>query len=111
MHMGITNQRLHASGTALVVAYRLGRRWVGIDVSPTACKLTASRLRKLGVSIHERDIIGLPKTLEEIKAMQPLEFQNWVMQKLMTRISKTLSSDMEIDGWTFDNRSIQVKQS
>jgi DNA modification methylase len=98
-------------GTALVVAHRLGRRWVGVDVSPTACKLMASRLRKLGFSIQERDIIGLPKTLEEIKDMQPFEFQNWVMQKLMARISKTLSTDMGIDGWTLDNRPIQVKQS
>ena len=98
-------------GTALVVAQRLGRRWIGIDVSPTACKLMASRLRKLSFSIQERDIIGLPKTLEEIKGMQPFEFQNWVMQKLMVRISKTLSTDMGIDGWTLDNRPIQVKQS
>jgi hypothetical protein len=32
------------------------------------------------------------------------------MQKLMARISKTLSSDMGIDGWTLDNRPIQVKR-
>jgi DNA modification methylase len=98
-------------GTALAVAQRLGRRWVGIDVSPTACKLMASRMRKLSVSIQEKDIIGLPKTIDEIKEMQPFEFQNWVMQKLMARISKTLSTDMGIDGWTLDNRPIQVKQS
>jgi DNA modification methylase len=98
-------------GTALVVAQRLGRRWVGIDVSPTACKLMASRLRKLGVSIQERDIIGMPKSYEEIQSMEPFEFQNWVMQRLHARISKTLSSDMGIDGYMFDGRPIQVKQS
>ncbi len=98
-------------GTALVVAQRLGRRWIGIDVSPTACKLMATRLRRLGVNIGEKTIIGLPKTLDEIKAMQPFEFQNWVMQKLMGRISKTMSGDMGIDGYTLDNRPIQVKQS
>ncbi len=98
-------------GTAIVAAQKLGRRWIGIDISPTACKLMASRMRKLGVNIGEKNIVGLPKTLEEIKSMQPFEFQNWVMQKLMARISKTLSSDMGIDGWTLDNRPIQVKQS
>lgn len=98
-------------GTALVVAHRLGRRWVGIDVSPTACKLMATRMRKLGVNIGEKNIIGLPKTLDEIKAMPPFEFQNWVMQKLMGRISKTMTGDMGIDGYTLDNRPIQVKQS
>ncbi len=98
-------------GTAIAAAHKLGRRWVGIDVSPTACRLMAARMRKLGFSIQEKDIIGLPKTFEEIKGMQPFEFQNWVMQKLMARISKTLSTDMGIDGWTLDNRPIQVKQS
>lgn len=98
-------------GTAIVSAQRQGRRWIGIDISPTACKLMASRMRKLGVNISEKNIIGLPKTLKEIQEMQPFEFQNWVMQKLMARISKTLSSDMGIDGWTLDNRPIQVKQS
>jgi DNA modification methylase len=33
-------------GTALVAAQRLGRRWIGMDVSPTACRLAAERLRK-----------------------------------------------------------------
>jgi len=98
-------------GTAIYAAHRSGRRWVGIDVSPTACKLMATRMRKIGVNINERNIIGLPKTLKEIREMQPFEFQNWVMQKLMARISKTMIGDMGIDGWTLDNRPIQVKQS
>jgi DNA modification methylase len=98
-------------GTAIAVAHRLGRRWIGIDVSPTACKLMAARMRKTHLNIQDKDIIGLPKTLDEIKAMQPFEFQNWVMQKLQARISKTMIGDMGIDGWTLDNRPIQVKQS
>lgn len=98
-------------GTALVAAQRLGRRWVGIDVSPTACKLMAQRMRKLTVNIGEKDIIGMPKTLVQIQSMQPFEFQNWVVQKLMARVSKTMGGDMGIDGWTLDNRPIQVKQS
>ncbi len=93
------------------VKNKLGRRWIGVDVSPTACKLMADRMRRLGVSISEKDIIGMPKTLEEIKAMQPFEFQNWVCQKLLARSSKSKSGDMGIDGWTMDNRPLQVKQS
>jgi len=34
------------SGTTLVVAERLKRRWIGIEISPTYCKLTEKRLRK-----------------------------------------------------------------
>jgi methylase of polypeptide subunit release factors len=85
-------------GTAIAVAHRLGRRWIGIDVSPTACKLMAARMRKTHLNIQDKDIIGLPKTLDEIKAMQPFEFQNWIMQKLQARISKTMIGDMGIDG-------------
>ena len=32
-------------GTALVAAENLGRQWIGIDVSPTACRVMAKRLR------------------------------------------------------------------
>ena len=98
-------------GTAIAVAHKFNRRWVGIDVSPSACKLMAKRMRKLYVPITEKDIIGLPKTLPELKAMQPFEFQNWVCQKLMARVSRKKSGDMGIDGRLFDGTPIQVKQS
>src|SRR5205085_6882711 len=32
-------------GTALVAAQNLGRQWIGIDISPTACRVMAKRLR------------------------------------------------------------------
>jgi len=32
-------------GTALVAAQRLDRQWIGIDISPTACRVMAKRLR------------------------------------------------------------------
>ncbi len=32
-------------GTALVAAQNLNRQWIGIDVSPTACRVMAKRLR------------------------------------------------------------------
>src|SRR3954466_9161376 len=33
-------------GTALVAAQRLERRWIGIDISPTACRVMAGRLQR-----------------------------------------------------------------
>lgn len=98
-------------GTAIAVAQRLKRNWVGIDVSPSACKLMVKRLRGIGASITQNDIIGLPKTLTEIHAMQPFEFQNWVMQMLTARVSARLVGDMGIDGYLIDGTPIQVKQS
>jgi DNA modification methylase len=98
-------------GTCIAVAHKLGRQWIGIDVSPTACKLMVKRMQKLGVQISEKDIVGMPKTLEEIKAMQPFEFQNWVCEKLLARASVRSTGDMGIDGWLIDGRPLQVKQS
>jgi DNA modification methylase len=48
-------------GTAIVVAYKKGRRWIGVDVSPTACDLMERRMRKLGVSPN---MMGMPLSEE-----------------------------------------------
>lgn len=104
-------------GTAIAVANRLGRRYIGVDVSPTACKLMLRRVHKIDSSnilpYNEMDIIGLPRTAEEIKTMQPFEFQNWVLEKMMGRANPKKVSDMGIDGWIplEANAPVQVKQS
>jgi hypothetical protein len=95
-------------GTAIAVAHKLGRRWVGVDVSPTACKLMAKRMRSLRAKVNE---IGLPKTVSDLKKVEPFEFQNWVVEKLYARISPRKTGDMGIDGYYLDGTPIQVKQS
>jgi adenine specific DNA methylase Mod len=95
-------------GTAIAEAHKLGRRWVGIDVSPTACKLMAKRMRSLRAKVGE---IGLPQTVTDLKKIQPFEFQNWVMEKLYGRLSPRKTGDMGIDGYYLDGTPIQVKQS
>jgi DNA modification methylase len=87
-----------ACGTTLVAAHKLGRRWLGIDVSPTGCKLVQYRLSKLGV---RPEVIGLPRTIEELKQLSPIEFQNWVIGAAGGRVSDKMSRDMGIDGYTF----------
>ena len=96
-------------GTSIVVAQKLGRRWIGIDVSPTACKLMEKRMKKIGA--EDVKVIGLPKTVEELKNLTPFEFQNWVMEKLLARINPRKTGDMGIDGYYIDGTPIQVKQS
>jgi len=93
-------------GTTLSAAKNLKRSWIGIDISPTGCKLIAGRMR-----INSDDIIGLPRTAEEIKDMKPFEFQNWAC-KLVGGISNPKkTADGGIDGWTFERNPIQIKQS
>jgi tRNA G10 N-methylase Trm11 len=95
-------------GTSIVVANRLGRRWIGIDVSPTACKLMGKRLRKAHAKYV---IVGLPRTVAELQAIQPFEFQNWVFEKLHGRVNPRKTGDMGIDGWVELDVPTQVKQS
>ncbi len=96
-------------GTAIAVAQKLGRRWVGIDVSPTACKLMAKRIHS--ITKRRVEIIGLPKTTAELKGLQPFEFQNWVFEKLYARVNPRKTGDFGIDGWLIDGSPVQVKQS
>ena len=97
-------------GTTLVVAHQLGRKWIGIDVSLIACNLMKDRLNKVGAS--DVRIIGAPKTIDELKALEPFQFQNWVIDRIGGVPSPRKSSDMGIDGYTFMARDpVQVKQS
>lgn len=109
--MDIVLDPMCGCGTAIAVAHKLGRRWIGIDVSPTACKVMVRRMQKLGVKIAESDIIGLPKSVEELKVMPPFEFQNWVVQKLYGRPSKRKTVDFGVDGWLMNGRPMQIKRS
>jgi DNA methylase len=96
-------------GTATAVAHRLGRRWIGIDISPTACELMRKRMISLGA--RHFVVMGMPMTEKELRKIDHFEFQNWVIQWLFGRISQRKSSDMGIDGYTFEGTPIQVKQS
>jgi len=98
-------------GTAIAVAQMLGRRWVGIDVSPTACKLMRRRMLSDRVRARNVKIIGLPQSVEALKKIQPFEFQNWVMDKLHARANPKKTADMGIDGYYLEGTPIQVKQS
>jgi DNA modification methylase len=97
-------------GTTIAVAQRLQRKWVGIDVSPSACKLMKNRVEKNGAK--DVEIIGLPVKIHELKAIKPTEFQNWCIQTLFGTVNPKKVGDMGIDGYTFFNKDpIQVKQS
>lgn len=109
--MDIVLDPMCGCGTAISVAYRLGRRWIGIDFAKPACKIMVRRMQKLGIRITENDIIGLPKSIKELKALSPFVFQNYILQELHARPSKTRVRDYGVDGWLMDGRPIQIKQS
>ncbi|MGH7867641.1 MAG: restriction endonuclease, partial [Candidatus Dormibacteraceae bacterium] len=98
--------------TTVAVAERMRRRWIGIDISPTAVNLMRGRLERLTNRRFTPKVIGLPVTIDELRRLKPFEFQNWVIQKFWGTHSPRKSGDMGIDGYSFMvNDPIQVKQS
>jgi DNA modification methylase len=95
-------------GTTLAVAKKLNRHFVGVDISPTACRLVAKR-----VSYPIGDIVGLPLESDEIAALTGYEFQNAVIH-LLDPSGKTIKinnkgADGGIDG-VYNGLLISVKK-
>jgi hypothetical protein len=68
------------------------------------------RLNKIGV--NDVRIIGAPKTIKELKRLEPFQFQNWAIDRIGGHPSTKKSSDMGIDGFSFMTREpVQIKQS
>jgi DNA modification methylase len=94
-------------GTALVAAQKLKRQWIGIDISPTACRVMAKRLKKdCGLKEDEKlwqigrgfVVRDLPKTEEELRKYPPFEFENWAVVALGGTKNARQVGDMGIDG-------------
>lgn len=95
-------------GTALASAQNLGRRWIGIDVSPTACRVIESRLTDDCKLVLGRDfyVIGLPRDEKQLRTMPPFEFENWAVVALGGVPNKAKVGDMGIDGRIYPVSSI-----
>jgi hypothetical protein len=106
-------------GTAVAVAQRLGRKWIGVDISPTAIKIIQKRLAKQLNTIEgvNYEVIGMPTTEAEVRKLEPFEFQNWVViDKMRANASRKKVGDMGLDGYyprsiLTEEAGIQVKQS
>jgi site-specific DNA-methyltransferase (adenine-specific) len=94
-------------GTALVAAQKLKRQWIGIDISPTSCRVMAKRLKKdCGLKEDEKlwaigrgfVVRDLPKTEEELRKYPPFEFENWAVVALGGIPNKAQVGDFGIDG-------------
>jgi site-specific DNA-methyltransferase (adenine-specific) len=104
-------------GTALVAAQKLGRRWIGIDIAPSACNVMGERLERDCGLKRRRDFIieDLPETEAHLRKLPPFEFQNWCVIALSRGIpgstsvvSAKMSGDLGIDGKVYlvDNVSL-----
>jgi DNA modification methylase len=107
-------------GTALVAAQNAGRQWIGIDISPTACRVMAKRLRdscgltesealwKISRGFVVRD---LPWTEHQLRKLPPFEFENWAVIAVGGTPNKVHTGDMGMDGIIYPISSLPERRS
>jgi DNA modification methylase len=96
-------------GTTVAVAHRLGRQWLGIDISPTATGVMQRRMAKLGATAK---VIGVPVTEAGLRDLKQFEFQNWVIRHIHGTGAPRRCKEMGIDGYSFlEHLPIQIKRS
>jgi DNA modification methylase len=97
-------------GTTIAVADRLRRRWIGIDISPTAIEVMRRRYWRQTRTWPQ--VVNTPNTEAALRDLKPFEFQNWIINAVNGRHAARKVHDFGVDGyWWFTNDPIQVKQS
>jgi hypothetical protein len=106
-------------GTAIAVAEKLKRRWIGIDITHLAVNLIKKRLRDhFGEEVGKSyEIIGEPVSREdaaELAKQDPFQFQSWALGLVGARIATSAKkgADRGIDGRLYfhDDKSGKSKQ-
>ena len=109
-------------GTAIAVAERLKRRWIGIDITHVAISLMKSRLRDtFNSDLSDYDVIGVPQDVESARALAVesehdgrYQFEYWALGLVDARPANKgrRGADSGIDGYInfFDDNSGQAKR-
>jgi len=111
---GVVLDAFCGCGSTLIASERAKRKWLGIDISPTACREMASRLfEECGIKEGANFIVrDLPKTAQELRQYPAFEFQNWAINALGGVQSRTKVRDGGIDGKLYPIEDIsKEKQS
>jgi DNA modification methylase len=99
-------------GTTVAVAEKLNRRWIGIDQSVQAVKVTEFRLyaelnlfsKPFTVQLHKYDY-------DTLRYKNAFEFESWIVQQFGGTSNTKQRNDFGLDGKMRDNTPIQVKRS
>jgi DNA modification methylase len=99
-------------GTTVAVADRMNRKWIGIDQSVQAVKVTELRLGKqhglfsapFTVQLHKYDY-------DTLRNGNAFEFESWIVQQFGGTNNTKQRGDFGLDGKMPDNTPIQVKRS
>jgi hypothetical protein len=94
-------------GTTIAAAQKLGRRWIGIDITHLAINLIRHRLKdSYGPAIESTySVIGEPQAVEDAEALardDPYQFQWWALGLVGARpAEQKKGADKGIDGRIF----------
>ena len=109
-------------GTTVAVAEKLGRRWIGIDITHIAVSLMKYRLRDtFGAELSEYDVVGAPQDVESARALATasehdgrFQFEYWALGLVEARPGDTRrrGADAGVDGYInfFDDDSGKAKK-
>ena len=105
-------------GTAIAVAERLERRWIGIDITHLAVSLMKHRLHDtFGEQLSPYDIVGVPQDMASARALAAqdrYQFEWWALGLVDARPAqdKRRGADSGIDGYVnfFDDNSGKAKR-
>lgn len=99
-------------GTTVAVADKLNRRWIGIDQSVQAIKVTELRLQKQQDLFSNPFILQLHKyDYDTLRYKNAFEFESWIVQQFGGTSNLKQRNDFGLDGKMPDNTPIQVKRS
>ena len=99
-------------GTTVAVADKLNRRWIGIDQSVQAVKVTEFRLNQQQDLFSKPFIVQLHKyDYDTLRYQNAFEFESWIVQQFGGTSNTKQRSDFGLDGKAADNAPIQVKRS
>lgn len=99
-------------GTTVAVADKINRRWIGIDQSVQAVKVTELRLQLQQDLFSKPFILQLHKyDYDTLRYKNAFEFESWIVQQFGGTSNTKQRSDFGLDGKTTDNTPIQVKRS
>lgn len=99
-------------GTTVSVSDKLNRRWIGIDQSVQAIKVSEFRLNQ------QQDLFSSPFTVQlhkydydTLRNKPAFEFESWIIGQFGGTSNQKQRNDYGLDGKTTDNTPIQVKRS
>ncbi len=89
-------------GTTISAAQKLGRRWIGVDITHLAISLIRARLHDAYGAAATYKVIGEPTTVEDaevLAASDPYQFQWWALGLVGARpVEQKKGADKGIDG-------------